>query len=147
MDRNQKFGLFLAMAIIGGIGIGLSAIPIIGPAHNSVPAMSRIIAGTVVVTIAMVWACFFTVRAHFMQDEFNRQREISAGFWGGWLGIAASAPVFAFVGIAGFAQRAGMHLPPITAFALGYVLGPVFGAVGTLGARLWMRTRDRQAVQ
>jgi len=145
MTRKQRFALFLAMAIVGGIGIGLSVIPIVGPHHNTVPDMLRIVAGTLVVTFAMMWACFFTVRAHFLQDEFNRQREISSGYWGGWLGIAASAPVFFFLAINSLGRDA--HTPPLIAFTLGYVLAPIFGALGTVGTRLWLRQRDRQTAQ
>lgn len=142
MTRNQRFSMFLALAIVGGIGIGLSVIPIVGPAHRTVPDTMRIVAGTLVVTIAMMWACYFVVRAHFLQDEFNRQREVSSGYWGGWLGIAASAPVFFFLAINSLGRNA--HEPPLIAFTLGYVLAPIFGAVGTIGARLWLRQRDRQ---
>jgi hypothetical protein len=143
MTRNQKFALYLALAIVGSIGIGLSVIPIVGPHRGTLPDMMHIVAGTLAVTVAMMWACYFAVRAHLSQDEFNRQREIASGYWGGWLGIAASAPVFVFMAIGSL----GKHTPPIIMFTLGYVLAPVFGAVGTIGARLWLRQRDRQTAQ
>ena len=65
MTRDQKFTLFLAMAIIGGLGIGLSPILVVGQFHNTAPDRARIIAGTLMVAFAMAWACFFAGRAHF----------------------------------------------------------------------------------
>jgi amino acid transporter len=143
MTRNQKFALFLALALIGGIGIGLSTFLAIGRIRDTAPDTAHIIIGTLVVTLAMVWACFFTVRAHYAQDEFRRQREISAGYWGGWLGIAASAPIFFFIAIGGFGVHPAAHVHPSIIFTAGYVLAPICGAVGAVGARVWLHYRDR----
>lgn len=141
MTRNQKTSLFLTVAVIGGIGIGLSTIPVVG-ARNTAPDATRVIAGTLLVAIAMAWACFFAIRAHLAQDEFERQREILASYWGGWLGIAASAPIFIFITFGGFGRLATLHAPPVDIFMLGYLLPTIFAGVGAVGARLWLRHRD-----
>ncbi|HEY2071206.1 MAG TPA: hypothetical protein VGG48_16740 [Rhizomicrobium sp.] len=142
MARNQKFALFMALAIIGGLGIALSTFLAVGRAHGAPPDMARIIAGTLIVALAMGWAMFFTVRAHFAQDEFKRQREISASFWGGWMGIAASAPVFFFIAMGGLGHLATVSAPPVRIFTIGYLLPTIFGVIGTIGARFWLRRRD-----
>jgi hypothetical protein len=144
MDRRQKFALYLALGIIGSIGIALSTFVIVGPLHNGTLGTSRIIAGTLIVTIAMAWACIFVTRAHFAQDEFARQREISASFWGGWFGIAASAPIFFFIAVGGLGPLATTHVQPLIGFVTGYVLAPICGLAGAVGARLWLRRLDRQ---
>jgi hypothetical protein len=143
MTRDQKFTLFMTLSIIGGIGIGLSTIPAVGRINPTAPGMGRIIAGTLLVAIAMAWACFFAARAHFVQDEFKRQRSISASYWGGWLGIGASAPIFFFVAAGGFGPLAAMKIPPVFVFEFGYLLPTLFAAIGAIGARLWLRYRDR----
>jgi len=145
MTRTQRHYLFLAMGIVGSIGIGLSVIPIFRRFHGAVPDMLLIVAGTLLVSFAMMWACFFAVRAHLSQDEFKRQREIMSGYWGGWLGIAASAPVYFFTAAGGFGHP--LHAPPVISFTFGYVLAPIFGAVGTIGTRMWLHGRDRQVAQ
>jgi hypothetical protein len=142
MARTQKFALFLAVAIIGGIGIGLSTILTVGNIRDAVPGTARIIAGTLLVSFAMGWACYFATRAHFAQDEFKRQREMSASYWGGWLGMAASAPIFFFIAVGGFGPLATAKVPALDIFVTGYVLAPVCAAVGAVGARLWLRHRD-----
>jgi hypothetical protein len=145
MTRDQKFALFLAVAIVGGVGIGLSTILAISPHHNSAPDTARIIAGTLLTTFAMAWACFFAARAHFARDEFKRQREVSASYWGGWLGIGASAPLFFFIAVGGFGPLATSNVPRLVIFTIGYVLAPICGAIGAIGAGLWLRLRDARS--
>ena len=140
MTRDRKFSLFLASAIVGGVGICVAAIPVVGNIRNADTV--RVVAGTLVVALAMAWACFFVTRAHFAQDEFKRQREIWASFWGGWLGIAASAPIFFFLAVGGLEHLATVHVPPVEIFTIGYLLPTICGGIGALGMRLWLRHRD-----
>lgn len=142
MSRTQKFALFLAVAIIGGIGIALSTFLALGNIRHAAPGTARVIAGTLIVTVAMGWACYFAARAHFAQDEFMRQREISASYWGGWLGMGASAPIFFFIAAGGFGPGAAMKAPPLIVFVGGYLLAPISAGIGAIGARLWLRYRD-----
>jgi hypothetical protein len=142
MTRSQKFALFLTLAIVGGIGIGLSGLLAVGPARHTTPGTSRIFAGTLVILIAMAWAFYFAMRAHNVQDEFKRQREISAGYWGGWLGIAASAPIFFFIALDSFLNPATVHVAPVIVFTVGYVLSPICGGIGTVIAQQLQRHRD-----
>ena len=144
MTRRRKFTLFLALAITGGIGIGFAAFLAVAPVRNAAPEIARILVGTLIVAFAMAWAFFFATRAHGVQDEFKRQREISAGYWGGWLGIAGSTPLFFFIAAHSLRNPALMHVPPVIVFTVGYILPPVCGAIGAVGARLWLRHRDSQ---
>ena len=75
MTRNQKTALFLSLAIVGGAGIGVLSIPALGLVHGAAPGTARVVAGTLVVILAMAWACYFATRAHLAQDEFSAQRE------------------------------------------------------------------------
>src|SRR5215472_3705841 len=144
MTRNAKFALFLALAIGGGGGIALSTLAVIGPLHHGAPSTARIVAATLIVAIAMGWTCIFATRAHFARDEFKRQREISAYYWGGWFGIAASTPIFFFIALGGVGPLASIHMQPLGAFASGYVLAPICAFLGGIVARLWLRHRDSQ---
>jgi hypothetical protein len=142
MTRNRKFALFLTLAVVGGIGIGLLALPAVGPVRQAIPGTARILAGTLITAIAMAWAFFFAMRAHGVQDEFKRHREISAGYWGGWLGIGASAPIFFFIALVAFLNPATVHVAPVIVFTVGYILSPVCGGVGVVVAQLLQRHRD-----
>jgi hypothetical protein len=144
MSRDQKFTPFLTLAVVGGIGIGLLALPAVGPVHHAIPGTARILAGTLITAFAMAWAFFFAMRAHGVQDEFKRQREISAGYWGGWLGIAASAPIFFLVALVDFLNPGTVHVAPVIVFTVGYVLSPVCGGVGAVIAQLLQRHRDNR---
>lgn len=143
MARTQKFAMFLAVALIGGVGIALSTFLALGDIRHAVPGTARIIAGTLVVSVAMAWACYFATRAHFAQDEFKRQREMSASYWGGWLGMGASAPIFFFIAAGGFGPLATARVPLLIVFVAGYLLAPICASVGAVGARLWLLHRDR----
>jgi hypothetical protein len=143
MTRSRKIALFLTLAIVGGLGIELLALPVFGRVHNAAPDMARIVAGTLVTAFAMAWAFFFATRAHGAKDEYKRQREISAGYWGGWMGIAASAPLFFLFAVTDFLNPATVHIRPLIVFAFGYLLAPICGFIGTVTARLWLYRGDR----
>ena len=142
MFREKRFQFLITVGSIGGIAIALATIAVIGPHHGATPSQERIALGTLVVAVAMIWTCYFTTRAHFVRDEFKRQREIAVSFWGGYLGMAATAPIFFFVAAGGFGPLAAFHAP-LMVFLFGYLLAPVFAVLGTVGARLWLLYRDK----
>jgi hypothetical protein len=143
MTRDKKFQFLITVGSIGGIAIGLATIAVIGPRYGTSPSPERIALGTLVVAFAMIWTCYFTVRAHFARDEFKRQREIAASFWGGWLGMAATAPVFFFIAVGGFGPIATSRAP-LLVFVMGYLLAPIFAVLGTVAAQLWLLYRDKR---
>lgn len=143
MTRDKKFQLLITVGSIGGLAIALAVFAVIHPHPGAAISPERIAIGTLVVALAMIWTCYFTVRAHFARDEFKRQREIAASFWGGWLGMAATAPVFFFIAAGGFGPIATFHAP-LLVFTFGYLLAPVFAVLGTVAAQLWLLVRDKR---
>src|ERR1700683_4173289 len=99
--RNLRVAANLAAGILGSLG--LCAVLLLAMRHTDLktPDPVRIVGSTLVVALAMLWACWFAVRAHFAEDEYQRQQETFDSFWGGWLGIGASAPVFVFIAMGG----------------------------------------------
>ena len=142
MDRARRKSVFMAVAIVGGMGIGLSTIFAVGHAHNASLPLTRIIVGTVIVALAMGWAFYFATRAHFTLDEYKRYRSISASYWGGWFGIGASAPVFFFIAAGGLGRLGTLHIAPAILFMMGYLLPTLSGAIGAVAASIWRRHRD-----
>ena len=145
-DRKRRFVVFISLAIVGGLAIGLAPLFFV-PGHVRAGSLDtiRLVAGVLIVAAAMTWACYFTFRAHSTMDEFQRQREVTAGFWGGWLGIGASAPIFFLMALSGLrwiAHATPLAQQPLRFFLIGYLLPVLTGAVGAVGARLWMRRRD-----
>jgi len=149
--RNLRVVAYATLGLFGAIAILIVPLLAFGHADFPKPLAVRIVAVTVAAALAVTWGCVFAARAHFAMDEFQRQREISVWFWGGWMGVAASAPVYCFVAAGGLhlidpAIPAGPHL--LTAFVLGYVL-PLAGAVtGVIVALIWRRvTTPRRPVE
>ena len=144
--RNLRMIAYLGVAILGGIGLALAAFVAMGHVDLKSPNPLRILGGTLAIALAMFWACWFSVRAHFAEDEFQRQREIYVSFWGGWLGLGASAPVFFFIAVG------GLHwLDPVVpanaqsfrAFVVGYLLPIACAVLGVAAAGLWRRVAKR----
>ena len=95
----------------------------------------------------MLWACWFAVRAHFAEDEYQRQQETFDSFWGGWLGIGASAPVFVFIAMGGLRWldlASSSRGQVFRAFVLGYFLPVACATMGVIFARVWRRLRDKR---
>lgn len=145
MDRKRRFALFLTVAILGGTVLGLAPLFVLGDIRHISLDTVRLAVATLIVAAAMIWACYFAFRAHSSMDEFQRQREVTAGFWGGWLGIGASAPIFVLVaagGLRAIAHATPLAQQPLRFFLMGYLLPVLTGAVGAIGARIWMHRRD-----
>ena len=144
--RHRRPVILLTIAVLGSAVIGLATFFVLGITNHKPPDFIHVIAGTVTVTVAMIWACAFAARAQFAEDEFQRHREISVSFWGGWLGIAASMPVFFFVSVGGLRWVAPGVLPSIPtlrAFMLGYAVPIICAVIGVVVAWWWRRFRDR----
>jgi hypothetical protein len=143
--RQLRSAILLTTAVLGSAVIAVSTFFVLGVAYHKPPDLIRVVASTVTITLAMIWACAFAARAQFDEDEFQRHREISVSFWGGWLGIAASAPVFFFVSVGGLRWVAPGVLPNIAmlrAFMLGYAVPIVCAVIGVVVAWWWRRLRD-----
>ena len=152
--RNLRVAANLAVGILGGLALCLVLLFAIGHTALKTPDPVRIIGFTLVVALAMLWACWFAARAHFAEDEYQRQQETFDSFWGGWLGIGASAPVFVFIAMGGlnWLDLASSGRGQVfRAFVLGYFLPVACATIGVIVARAWRRLRDkriaRQAIE
>ena len=146
--RNLRVFVNLAAGLLGGVSLCLALLFAILHTDLSVPNPARIIGGTLVVALAMLWACWFSVRAHFSEDEYHRQREMSDSFLGGWLGIGASAPVFFFIAMGGlrWLDLAGSARGQVfRAFVLGYFVPVTCATLGVVVARILRRLRDKRS--
>jgi hypothetical protein len=145
--RNLRVLANLAVGILGSLGLCVALLFAIGHTNLTTPDPVRIVGATLVVALAMLWACWFAVRAHFAEDEYRRQQETFDSFWGGWLGIGASAPVFVFIAMGGlrWLDLAGRpHGQVFRAFVLGYLLPVAFATLGVVVARVLRRLRDKR---
>lgn len=146
LSRDQRFMLNLAIAIVGAMVIALVPLLAIGHAGHQARDPGRIVVGTIAVALAMVWACGFAARAHLARDEFHRQRELAVWYWGGWLGVGATTPVFflaAMSGLRWFDPMGAASPRTVWVFTLGYVLPVVGGVLGATAAGLWARLNGR----
>jgi hypothetical protein len=110
-----------------------------------VPA--RIVATTIAVASAMVWNLAFAVRAFRRTDEYFQTGSKFAWYWGGSLGLAATAPVYAFIGLGGlhwlFPDSFHLGADLFRAFVIGYTLPVVGMATGSMIAYGVWRTARR----
>ena len=145
MNRKKRSALFITAAIVGSIVLGLAPLFAIRHLWSAPLDIVDIVVTALIVAAAMIWACYFAFRAHSSKDEFQRQREVTAGFWGGWLGIGASAPIFVLIagsGLRAIAHATSLAQQPLRFFLMGCLLPVLTGAVGAIAARIWMRRRD-----
>jgi hypothetical protein len=111
--------------------------------HSPVNALQVVTVGVVTTLVAMAWTVFFSARAYRTLDEFQREKEKSAWYWGGLLGLAASAPLCFFIAVGGLHwidPNIPIGIPFMRAFLLGYFLPVTLMAGGAFISRLWPRT-------
>jgi hypothetical protein len=144
-SRRVRRVIFTGTAVLGAVAI-LTAPRLLGLTGSPPGSLTHILALTASVMIAMIWALSFAVLAFRTEDEFTQHGSKFAWYWGAAGGVAASAPVYAFIG------SGGLHwLNPAVAwskslaqaFSLGY--GLLVGAqlIGVLALTLWWRVTRR----
>jgi hypothetical protein len=106
----------------------------------------RLLGSTVSIALGVAWVFVFAARTFSRTDEYLRDVDKTAWFWGGVGGLAASAPVFAFVGMGGLhwldpARPFGPELG--RAFILGYALLLFSQFAGYLAVAAWRRWSRR----
>jgi hypothetical protein len=138
---------YSAVALLGGTAIAIAPLLALGHAepHSNLSA-TRILAGTIASLLAIAWAIYFARRAYGTGDEFQREKEKSAWYWGGSVGLAASVPLLFFIGVGGLhwidpVVPTGLDL--MRAFLLGYFLPVVLMTCGYLASRFWPRAFHR----
>ena len=144
--RNRRISVNFAIGIAGAIALCVTTFFTIGHVDPKAPNLLRIVGGTLIIALAMAWACWFSIRAHFAQDEYQRQREITVTFWGASLGLAASAPIFFFVAVGGvhwLNPAESSHGAVFRAFVIGYLLPALCVLIGVIVARVGQRLGGR----
>ncbi len=104
----------------------------------------RIVGVTALVSVIVIWWMVFAVRIYRAQDEYLRQAERVAWYWGGLVGLLLSFPAFVFIGMGGLAWLwpAVETSPGLgRAFALGYILPLALQVTCALAVGLWWRVR------
>jgi hypothetical protein len=139
--------IYALVGLVGGICIVL--IPLLALGHGE-PHSSfvgeRFVGGTAASLVAIAWAVFFAAKYYRAGDEFQREREKSAWYWGGTVGLAASVPPLFFIGVGGLHWvdsnvPAGLDL--MRAFLLGYFLPTILMTLGYVVSRFWPQTFRR----
>jgi hypothetical protein len=141
--RNLRGWGYLAAALLGGLAIMFAPAILVGrPVVHGLVYPPRLLIWTVAVGLAMIWASVFAILNFRGKDEFEQQASRVGWYWGGTLGLAASAPIYVFVAAGGLhwlwpaipigAGRA----PPGGA---GYCLPVLMQFAGFLAVRAWWR--------
>ena len=148
-SRTRRIWAYAAIALLGGSTIAVTPILFFRHVSNGVADPTRIVATTIAGGLAMLWAFGFAIRGFRSMDEFMRQRSQVAWYWGGFLGLAVSFPIYSFVaggGLQWILSPAGVAAPVTysgqvvsTAFAAGYGLLMVMEMIGFGVAWSWWR--------
>jgi hypothetical protein len=136
----------LALAGVGG-GWLIITLPSLVPKLLGAPPLkgaAAIAAVTALVLIGELWCLGFATLMHRSFDEFQRERAKSAWYWGGGVGLVASAPIAAFIGMGGLRlidPTLSTGRPLANAFMLGYLLPSLCLGIGYVLASLWARQK------
>lgn len=135
-----------AIALFGGLAIVAAPVFLLGPRTAELSDAARILGWTAFVAAGVTWAMVFGVRLFAQADEFLRDRDKTAWLWGGLGGVAASAPVYAFVMFGGPhwldpSRQAGRDVAH--AFSMGFALPIVAQLAGYVVVATWLKARGR----
>jgi hypothetical protein len=145
--RSIRLWTYAATGLAGGIALLCLPLLVFGrPVTRVFPDPTRIAQMVVVVTLALAWGIAFAILAYRNADEFTQEGSRIAWYWGGVMGIAASAPVYAFIIMGGLhwlwpASPVGKELA--RAFAFGYALPLGMQLVGFVIVSAWWRLSKR----
>jgi len=106
----------------------------------------RILTATGCCIAAVVWGFAFATLGFRRADEYTRERSKIAWYWGGLLGIAATAPVYVFIAMGGLhwldpARPIGPAY--FRAFVTGYSLPILAQLLGFFGVYAWWKATKR----
>ena len=106
----------------------------------------RIVGATALISAIVIWWTVFAIRIYQAQDEYLRQAERVAWYWGGLFGLLLSFPAFVFIGMGGLTWLwPAIETSPGhgRAFAMGYMLPLTLQVTGALAVGLWWRFARR----
>lgn len=140
-QRRKRIWAYQGAAIAGGLAIMVLTLLFNPRTGFGLGAITAIAA------VAIVWSLVLAWRAFAKMDEFMREGSKFAWYWGGLIGLSASAPVYAFVVLGGLQRLQGV--PPLgrqaaLSFGVGYALPVVAQLLGFWIALIVWRRRTRQ---
>ena len=129
--------------LLGASALGLMLVAAVVPRHapgKFEPSQILLITAWAATTIGL-WIAF-AMRVYQSMDEYNRHAEQVSWLWGGVIGLAASVPVFAFVGLGGLhwiwpSSPTGHDVA--RAFGIGYMIPTIMQAIGASVVGIWWR--------
>jgi hypothetical protein len=139
----------MAVAAVGALAIWVG--PVILLVHHGAFGLTdtaRLFVRVVAASLAMVWAIVFAGLGYRAQDEFTQEASKFAWYWGGALGVGASAPIYVFVALGGL-NLIGAGPPPaerhaaFVGFVSGYGLMGLSLIAGFAAARIWWSVSKR----
>jgi hypothetical protein len=148
-ERTLRSWGWMAVAVAGGIVIWVG--PVMLLSHHGVLGLTdtaRLLARVVAASLAMAWAIVFAALGYRAQDEFTQEASKFAWYWGGALGVGASAPIYVFVALGGL-NLIGAGPPPaarhaaFVGFVSGYGLMGISLLAGFAVARIWWTVSKR----
>ncbi len=144
--RTVRLWTYSLIGLGGGIALlSLSFLVFGRPLTNGLLNPASIAQVVVSSILAVSWAIAFATLAYRNADEFMQEGSRVSWYWGGLMGVAASAPVYVFVMLGGLhwlwpSSPIGKELA--RAFAFGYALPVVFQLLGfTIVAAWWQLSK------
>jgi hypothetical protein len=144
IDRfNLRVWRYTALAVAGAVPLWIAPMLLL---NRFAPGGTRIVAATVCCIAFVAWGFVFASLGFRRADEFMRERSKAAWYWGGLLGIAATAPVYVFIAMGGLhwlnpASPVGPDL--FRAFVMGYSLPIVAQLLGYFAVYAWWKATRR----
>lgn len=112
----------------------------------------QIVGFSVAITLAIIWTVGFARYAFRRSDEYFQTASQFGWYWGGTIGLAVSAPIYAFIGLGGlnwllpgvFPLKPCYSPPELgRTFQLGYMLPVLLQGFGAVIAGFWWRRLRR----
>jgi hypothetical protein len=144
--RSRRIKISMLVGVAGFLGILLSAkLAPHGP-PGALPTPGHILAVTAIVAVGVAWWMIFAVRIFRDMDEFAQTGERVSWYWGGLVGLMASVPVYAFIGLGGLHWlNPATDVGPVAAraFTTGYMLPVAMQVAGAVAVAIWWRVAKR----
>ena len=144
--RSSRIKISLLFVVDGFFAILLSTKLLPHGPPGALPAPGRILGVTAIVAVGVTWWMVFAVRIFRAMDEFAQTGERVAWYWGGLLGLMASVPVYAFIGMGGLHWlNPAADIGPVAAraFTTGYMLPVLMQVAGAVVVAVWWRLAKR----
>ena len=149
--RARRSLIYLLVAVVGAFLLWIPATLML--AHKGAFGLdypTRLLIQILAATVSVAWATAFATVSFRYSDEFTQQGSMFAWYWGGAIGLAVAAPIYAFIALGGLGLVLhGPPLPPVAAvaatraFMLGFGLPLFCQGAGFFAVRTWWRLSKR----